>query len=590
MKIKFIGAVGGEVTGSCILCCTNSGTRFLVDCGAFQGNLTVTPTKNNRFPFDPRTIDFVLLTHAHLDHCGRIPDLYECGFNGYIICNKATRDLAILNMMDSMNHIELPKKVKFPKDEKAWKKRFITEEEIPQVGNRGIPFNIGNIQISMMRSSHFLGSTSFSISWWKTDVSSAEENKQRSRTICFSGDLGSVIDGAENHLSLLRDGFVPWSETDYIVMESTYGSKTRDPEYKNFDNRIKRLDELASADNIDTLILACFSMQRAQDVLFDLVYLAIKKDHCLDITLDSTMGIKACEIFKEALTYIKPAGWGKKKFVHLNDKDFAERFLPLLGKGHINSMSEDNQEEYHNAIKSIVSDILSGKLNHDNVIISFKGKKKEKQSENNPTQRSTKREAKKVFIATSGMFHDGPILQHLRERCGDDRAAFIITGFCRSTDNGRTMSAWLNNDKDADKLHISVPGEKIHRTRLKAKIYDVAPYYSGHADAEGLMRFLFYSERPPKEPFERRQVTVFLNHGEAYARANLKEKIEEESKDPKNQKVRKIKQVLLPNATDTFFDLDKEEWVSAPNDLLSPNWISFRAKRKGKKENKEEEE
>lgn len=561
MRIKFVGAVGGEITGSCIMCCARSGTRFLVDCGIFQGS-RYAGAKNARFPFDPKSIDFVLLTHAHADHCMRIPSLYMCGFAGKIYCSKATRELAILNILDGLKHEELPSGFENLQDKKEWEKLFVPLNDGQQF------FADTDLQISMLRSSHFLGSTGFSVGW-NLYKEGGNTGDHQSKTICFSGDLGGVIDGESNHLPLLKDGFVPWVSTDYIVMESTYGSLKRESSYKDFDSRIEHLNKLISADDLDTFVFSCFSMQRTQDILFDLLYLAMRnKEHCFEIKLDSDMGIKVCKIYKEILTETKPVNEksNERKFIHLN-KDFMSRFLPLLGEE-----SEDCNKRI-DATKKFISDVLSARFKHKNVVISFKkpNNNKGKQPDKEAGQQSKK---KKIHITSSGMFQHGPILRHFEKRHDDERTAFFITGFCKSTDNGKTISSWLDNT-DSKGGVINCNKIQIDRTKWKAKIHNIAPYYSGHADKEGLLRFLFYSAMYGKNKakgINNKNVTVFLNHGNVIARAELKRTINEKGAKPENQDVRKIESVLLPNATDPFFDLDRGKWDTNSNskDLLFP--------------------
>lgn len=564
MKIKFIGAAGGEVTGSCILCCARNGTQFLVDCGGFQGG-GFAEQKNSRFPFDPKSIDFVLLTHAHFDHCGRLPALYDGGFAGKIYCSKATRDLAILNIKDGLRkwniHVQ-----------KAWEGRFITEEEDPRIGGSASFVIDNDLRISLLRSSHFLGANSFVVQWNRYHrILDSGEKVLQTKSVCFSGDLGGVIDDSDNnYLSLIKDGFVPEVWIDYIVMESTYGSRTREPKYKSFDKRIEYLDKLMSDDDVDIFVFPCFAMQRTQDVLFDLLYLALREDkHRFQIVLDSPMGIEACGIFKKALTDLVPDKKGGEKFRYLNDRA-KEGFLALLGEDYIKSMNEGVDQEIH-AMRKFIRDVLGFKFEHERVKMVLRVRP----SSPDP---AAPEGWKKVYITSSGMLQAGPVLRHIGSRHACERTAFVLTGFCKSTENGKVLTKWSENPqyKEGSCVGTIWNGEeeipqRIPRGEFKAKIRSMSSYYSGHADAEGLLRFLLETSKPEKvtpKPEDKKHVSVFLNHGDTIARAALKAQIEERSKTA-NQ-LREIKGVILPNATDSFFNLDEEGKQEEASHLLLP--------------------
>lgn len=522
MKIKFIGAVGGQVTGSCTLCYANTGTMFLVDCGVFQGGLN--PEVDNRgFPFDPRKIKFVLLTHAHADHCGRIPDLYKCGFNGKVICTEETMKLAIENFNDAEKFKNQP-----PLPNEKWEEKFLTPENgLHHFKKPCIPFPIdNNLSLTFYRSSHLLGAMSIAISW---------------KTISFSGDLGCPIDlknSDENHLTFLKDAHVPHNNTDYLVVESTYGAAPeRESDKQNFNERIKQLKKVVTNPDINTFVFACFAMQRTQDILFDLLY--VFKQNLLNkkytIVLDSPMGIRVCKIYKEALCKSMPNQPNKRMN---RNSCFAKRF------------TEGNEEQADEFIKKVLdnADENSG-YQEKNISIRWGSKG----IKNIPPNE------KMIYITSSGMFVGGPVIQHLIDRHEDHKTAFILTGYQASV--GKKLAEWaeLNPNERTGSLILDYRQEKteILAGEMKATINkDICAYYSGHADVRGTLNHIFWSAKLKEANHE---ATVIINHGTPEARHTFKQKIEYENENRK-EKMRNVARVILPDADSPFFDLDTGRW------------------------------
>ena len=259
MLIKFIGALG-RVTGSCsLLKYRETGVEFLVDCGMVQGDIHSEFENNKKWPFNPEDIKFILLTHAHLDHCGLIPRLYDEGFNGKVICTNATAKLAKEVLLDSAKIGNLytqrtVNKIRFYRPDKDQDFEYGKDIKIDK-----------GIYISFLRSSHILGSVSIGVKWRK--------NSQE-KVILFSGDLGN---NTKNNLyqPLLNSFQLPLNKPNYIVLESTYGSKERDIKNKSYDNRINALKEIVFniIDKKGKLIIPAFSLHRTQQILFDLHYI-----------------------------------------------------------------------------------------------------------------------------------------------------------------------------------------------------------------------------------------------------------------------------------------------------------------------------
>lgn len=288
MRISFHGAAGG-VTGSCHLI-ECAGRRVLIDCGLFQGSRELEEDNADPFGFDAAAIDTLLLTHAHLDHCGRIPLLAKRGFRGEIVTTAATRDLARLVMMDSakLQEEEADRAARHPgrrhppsvygtMDAMAAFDRFGRTAKI------GKPIEIApGITATFGEAGHILGSA-----WIRLEL---EEGAKR-RSITFSGDLGSP------GRPLLPDP-APAPPSDAIVMETTYG----DRDHRALDASIEEL--YAAIRNTirhgGNAVIPTFALDRAQEILFFLHQgeRSGELPRGLPVYLDSPMAITATEIYE----------------------------------------------------------------------------------------------------------------------------------------------------------------------------------------------------------------------------------------------------------------------------------------------------
>lgn len=292
MKLSVHGAAR-TVTGSCHLL-EACGLRILVDCGMFQGGRELHEDNGDPFGFDPASIDYVLLTHAHLDHVGRLPLLAKRGFRGEVIATGATFELARLVILDSVHlqtedarhHRHLRRDAEHAAESEALYSMLDALDVIGRFGrtaeyNRPISIS-ADIRATFLDAGHILGSSSILL-----EVS----ERGRDRSILFSGDIGN--DGRP----LLGNPQVPAS-ADYVVMESTYG----DREHRRFDASV---DELFDA--IDStlrrggnVLIPTFALERTQDILFSL-HEGIGQGRLpenLPVFLDSPMAISATEIFR----------------------------------------------------------------------------------------------------------------------------------------------------------------------------------------------------------------------------------------------------------------------------------------------------
>jgi metallo-beta-lactamase family protein len=296
MKIQFHGA-NQNVTGSCHML-EVGGKRLLIDCGLYQGGREIDEENTEPFGFEPDSIDYLLLTHAHLDHCGRIPLLVKRGFAGEIITTSASRELAKLILLDSASLQESEARYKNSKVKRSGSNKTKTEIEplyttvdalnsFDYFGRNAKyhePILVAKgIRVTFIDAGHILGSASILVE--------LEENGQQ-RRVLFSGDLGY------SGRAIIRDPDTP-PEVDIVVMETTYGDrlhKLLEPTLDEFYTEISRTIKRGG-----NIIIPTFALERAQEILY---YLREgirdgKLPEYLPVFLDSPMAISATEIFAQ---------------------------------------------------------------------------------------------------------------------------------------------------------------------------------------------------------------------------------------------------------------------------------------------------
>ena len=291
MDIQFFGSAK-MVTGSNFLITTDK-SKILVDCGMFQGSNEIEKMNFLDFPFDPKEINFLILTHSHIDHSGRIPKLVKDGFRGRIISTKATRDLCEIMLKDSANIQE---------SDARWENKKRIRAGLPEVEplyttadaeaslkyfepyyyNQDI--NIGDdISIRFKDAGHILGSSILEL-WVKEGVSNTK--------IVFSGDLGMPGRPIINNPEFIEDA-------DYIIMESTYGDTIHEP----FEESTKELIEIINRTALrgGTVLIPSFAIGRTQELIHELnkyyEYNDVEEYMKIPIYVDSPLGVSATEVF-----------------------------------------------------------------------------------------------------------------------------------------------------------------------------------------------------------------------------------------------------------------------------------------------------
>jgi metallo-beta-lactamase family protein len=292
IKLNFFGAAK-NVTGSCYFLEAN-GVRLLVDCGLYQER-DLKPRNWADFPVPPNTIDAVLLTHAHLDHCGRLPKLVKEGFKGTIHATSATAEIANIIMLDSAHIQEEDIKHKMKRHERSGKKSpfpyepLYTKEDAEKANSLfnkakySSKIEIGSgITAEFREAGHVFGSSSIRI---------AIEQGGETRTILFSGDVGRW------DLPIMRDPH-QFEQADYVLIESTYGDRVHG-EVADIPGELERIiNETVEAGG--NIVIPSFALERTQELLYHLNGL-LNEDRIplLPAFVDSPMAIKITDVFKK---------------------------------------------------------------------------------------------------------------------------------------------------------------------------------------------------------------------------------------------------------------------------------------------------
>ena len=453
MNITFLGATK-TVTGSNFLV-EAAGKKFLVDCGMYQGSAKDEWENSEPFQFNVDEIDFVLLTHAHIDHSGRIPKLYIDGYRNEIITTKATRDLCSIMLPDSGHiqeqEIEWKNRKRVRKGEKPLPPLYTAQDAIdcmklfrPVNYDEIIEIN-ENLHVRFNDAGHMLGSAIIEI--W------ANENGKETKAV-FTGDLGN------NDIPLLSSPTMI-ETADYLVMESTYGDRLH---IRNDDKAKLFLDIVSETlDKGGTVVIPSFAVGRTQEILYELNNLKESGDEEFEkkyktlqnvpVYVDSPLAISATEIFKENMNL------------------FDEETQEIIKRG-------DNPLE-------------------------FPGLQFTKTAEESKALNA--KEESSIIISASGMCEVGRIKHHLKHNLWNPNSTILFVGYQAPGTLGRRIV-------DGEKT-VKIFGEEI---AVNARI-EYIEGYSGHADQEWLLNFIYSFITKPKH--------IFLVHGEPEGQLVLKEKI-----------------------------------------------------------------
>ena len=373
MKIKFCGATSG-VTGSCHLLSTEK-HRVLLDCGQFQGGKEEEKKNREPFPFDASSIDCVILSHAHIDHCGRLPLLYKRGFRGDIYCTDATADLLQVMLLDSAYIHEKDAEYDTKKALRVGKEPVeplytVQDSEAtlklvkPILYDQLIDIN-DEMKIVFNDAGHILGSAVTEL--WVT------ENENTSK-IVFSGDLGVI------NRPILRDP-TKIKKADYVIMETTYGNRLHPENSTSIDELISIV--LKTVKRGGSVIIPAFAVGRTQELIYQLnMFYEHHKEYAealgnVTVFIDSPMATTATEVFRK------------------NAQVFDEETKNYI-------LSGDNPLDFKN-LKFTRNTQESQALNEDN--------------------------SAKIIISASGMCEAGRIRHHLKHGLWNEKNSVIFVGY-----------------------------------------------------------------------------------------------------------------------------------------------------------------
>ena len=279
MRLKFYGAAG-EVTGSNHIL-EGDGVSIMIDCGFFQSVKVCDDKNSDPFPYNPATIDALFVTHAHLDHVGRIPKLMNEGFKGKIYSTPPTRDIAKLMLEDTLRVIAREAKADGHEPlyyEDAVQKAFDHWEAIPY--DKEIVFK-DDLRVKFRDAGHILGSAMV-------------EMDHNGKRLIFSGDLGAS--------SVLMPDSALLSNVDYLVMEAVYGDRIHEDLAERANNFRKVIEETIARGG--ALVIPAFSIERTQDLLFELNEM-IENNLIPEIPVfvDSPLAIRVTKVFSDSKSY-----------------------------------------------------------------------------------------------------------------------------------------------------------------------------------------------------------------------------------------------------------------------------------------------
>lgn len=446
MTIQFLGAAN-EVTGSKHLITTRSGKRILLDCGMYQGKGMETDAANRDLGFDPKTIDCVVLSHAHIDHSGLLPYIYKLGFRGDIISTPATRDLCAIMLQDTafiqaqdirwynkkMDRLHKPKVQ--PLYDNNHVERCMQHFVTVGYGRRYRLFD--GVYLTFTNSGHMLGSAvcSFEI-----------EEEGEVKRIAYTGDIGR----AKSHILCSPQ---PFPQCDYLICESTYGDRLHDDALVSEEELLGVVDSTCVYKK-GKLLIPSFSVGRTQEIVYVLnkLYNDGRLPH-IPVYVDSPLSVNATHIFR--------------------------MYLGELNEDVQDDLRFDDDPFGFNTLRYITDIRESKALNHNP----------------NPC----------IIISASGMLEAGRIKHHVANHISDPSTTILIVGYCTPTSLGARIQnpdlKWISIFGFDHKIKAQV--SKIEGFSGHGDYKEMIDYLTRSVNVEAVRRtFIVHGELAAQETYK----------------------------------------------------------------------------------------
>lgn len=446
MTIQFLGAAN-EVTGSKHLITTDAGKRILLDCGMYQGKGMETDAANRDLGFDPKTIDCVVLSHAHIDHSGLLPYIYKLGFRGDIISTPATRDLCAIMLQDTAfiqaQDIRWYNK-KMDRQHKPKVQPLYDNNHVERCMQHFVTLGYGRryrlfdgVYLTFTNSGHMLGSAVCSL-----EIEEGGEVKR----IAYTGDIGR----AKSHILCSPQ---PFPQCDYLICESTYGDRLHEDALVSEEELLGVVDSTCVYKK-GKLLIPSFSVGRTQEIVYVLnkLYNDGRLPH-IPVYVDSPLSVNATHIFR--------------------------MYLGELNADVQDDLRFDDDPFGFNTLRYITDIRESKALNHNP----------------NPC----------IIISASGMLEAGRIKHHVANHISDPSTTILIVGYCTPTSLGARIQnpdlKWVSIFGFDHKIKAQV--SKIEGFSGHGDYKEMIDYLTRSVNVEAVRRtFIVHGELAAQETYK----------------------------------------------------------------------------------------
>jgi metallo-beta-lactamase family protein len=385
MDIKFLGAAQ-TVTGSKHLIKTASGTKFLLDCGLFQGSGAETEIKNRNLNFNPVDLDFVILSHAHIDHSGNLPTIVKAGFRGKIYTTQATIDLCKIMLLDSAKIHQLDLKYVNRRRRNTGRELLeavYDEKDVEETIKLFEPIVLGkwtklsdDVKVFFTDAGHILGSV-------VTNLKIKENNKYLK--LSYTGDIGRYDDR-------ILKAPAEFPQADYIICESTYGNRLH-PKTQDAEEELLQIIINTCIRNKGKIIIPAFSLGRTQEIVYAMDRLTTQgRMPRIDVYVDSPLSVNATAVMKK-----------HPEFYNKNIIDYMKKDPDPFGFSLLHYVKEVEESKSINLLPDPC-----------------------------------------IIVSASGMAEAGRIKHHIKNNISDPKNTILMVGYCSPGSLGARL---INGDK-----------------------------------------------------------------------------------------------------------------------------------------------